>query len=111
MFNKVILVGNMVRDPEIKITASSLTICSFSLALNRKYKTKEGKYEEEVSFVNCTAFGPSGETISEHFAKGKAIMVEGRLKQSSWEDKEGQKKTSLGVIVEGWNFYGYKDDK
>ena len=112
MYNKVILIGNMVRDPEIKITANSLSICSFSIAVNRKYKPKgSDKVEEEVSFINCTAFGSSGETISEHFSKGKAIMVEGRLKQSTWEDKEGEKKSAIGVIVEGWNFYGYQDDK
>ena len=112
MFNKVIMIGNLVRDPELRFTPKGSGVCSFSVALNRKYKKKDtDTYEEEVCFVTCTAFGPQGETISEHFHKGKAILVEGRLHQSSWKDKEGNPRTALDVVVENWSFYGYKDDK
>ena len=112
MFNKVIMIGNLVRDPELRFTPKGSGVCSFSIALNRKFKKKDSDtYEEEVCFVTCTAFGPQRETISEHFKKGKAILVEGRLHQSSWKDKEGNPRTAIDVVVENWSFYGYKEEK
>ena len=112
MFNKVIMIGNLVRDPELRFTAKGSGVCSFSVALNRKYKKKDtDAYEEEVCFVTCTAFGKQGETISEHFKKGKAILVEGRLHQSNWKDKDGNSRTALDVVVEHWSFYGYKEEQ
>ena len=101
-FNQVTLMGNMTRDPEGKFATSGMAISSFTIAVNRKWKDKE-----EVSFIDCTAFGKTAELIQKFFTKGKPILVSGRLKQDTWEDRNtGQKRSKLGVIVETMTFVG-----
>src|SRR4051812_31620988 len=109
-FNKVILMGNLTRDPQMKYLPSQTAVVEFGLACNRKYKTQSGEDKEEVTFVDCTAFGRTGEVINQYFTRGKPIFIEGRLKFDSWEDKQGGgKRSKLSVVVENFQFIGGRD--
>ena len=102
--NKVIVVGNLSRDPEIRYTQSGTAVGNFSLAVSRKW-TKDGQQQEETSFIDCTAFGKQAELIGQYVHKGNKLGVVGRLKQDSWQDKEtGKTRSKLGVIVEEMEF-------
>jgi single-strand DNA-binding protein len=102
-FNKVILLGNLTRDPEVKYTPSNLAICKLGLAVNRRYTTADGQKHEEVTFVDCDAFGKTAETISKYLKKGRPVFIEGRLKLDQWE-KDGQKFSKLKVVVDTFQF-------
>lgn len=104
-FNKVILMGNLTRDPETKSTASGQSVTNFSLAVNRTWKDASGAQQEAVSYIDCVAWGKAGEIISQYLGKGRAVLVSGRLDQRSWEDKEtGGKRSKVEVVVEDFNF-------
>ncbi|HVU37964.1 MAG TPA: single-stranded DNA-binding protein [Opitutales bacterium] len=106
-FNKVILMGNLTRDPEMRVTPGGLAICKFTVAVNRKFKMQSGEEREEVAFIDVDTFGKQAETISKFFSKGKGILVEGRLKQDKWEDKNTKEKRSkLVVVMESFGFVG-----
>lgn len=105
-FNKVILMGNLTRDPELRVTAGGLSICKLSMATNRVYQTKDGERKEEVTYVDIDAFGRQAETISKYMSKGRALLVEGRLKLDSWETPQGEKRSKLGVVLENFQFTG-----
>ena len=106
-YNKVFLMGNLTRDPQVKHLPSQMVVTEFGLAVNRRYKTATGEDKEEVAFVDCTAFGRQAETISQYCTKGKPIFVEGRLKFDTWDDKQGQgKRSKLTVVVENFQFLG-----
>jgi single-strand DNA-binding protein len=106
--NRVILAGNVTREPEIKYTPQGSAIASFGLAINRKWKDQNsGELKEDVTFVDLTAFGKQAETIGQYVKKGQPILIEGRLKLDQWEDKQtGQKRSKLGVVVESFTFLG-----
>lgn len=106
--NKVMLMGNLTRDIELRHTASNTAIAKFGLAINRKWKTPEGEQREEVTFVDCDAFGRTAEVMSQYLAKGRPVYIEGRLKLDQWEDKEGQKRSKLAVVVESFQFIDSK---
>ncbi len=109
--NKVMLMGNLTRDPEIKYTPKGTAIASFGLAVNRKYSTDGGEKREEVTFIDLDAFGRTAEVIGEYFKKGRPIYVEGRLKLDTWDDKQtGQKKSKLRVVVDSFEFLGGRED-
>lgn len=109
-FNKVILMGNLTRDPQMKYLPSQTAVVEFGLACNRRYKTQAGEDKEEVTFVDCTAFGRTGEVINQYFTKGKPIFIEGRLKYDSWEDKQGGgKRSKITVVIENFQFVGGRD--
>src|SRR4051794_22901183 len=109
-YNKVILMGNLTRDPQMKYLPSQTAVVEFGLACNRKYKTQSGEQKEEVTFVDCTAFGRTGEVINQYFTKGKPIFIEGRLKYDQWEDKQGGgKRHKLTVVVDNFQFVGGRD--
>ena len=108
-FSKVIIVGNVTRDPELRSTPSGTQVCSFSVAVNRSYKDNSGSQVENVSFFDCSAWGKQGETIAQYVKKGSGILVSGRLEQRSWEDKEGQKRSRVEIVVEDFNFIGGGD--
>ena len=93
-FNKVVLLGNLTADPETRTTPSGQNVTSFSLAVNRTWNDASGQRQEETSFINCTAWGPRGETIAKYVGKGRQLLVSGRLQQRSWDDKETGKKRS-----------------
>jgi single-strand DNA-binding protein len=103
-YNKVLLMGNITRDIELKHTPSNQAVATIGLAVNRRYKTKEGEDREDVTYVDCEAWGRTAEVIHQYFGKGKPIFVEGRLKLDQWEDKEGKKQSRLRVVIEGFEF-------
>ena len=109
-FNKVILMGNLTRDPQLKYLPSQTAVAEFGLAVNRKFRTQQGEDREEVAFIDCSAFGKTGEVINQYFTKGRPILVEGRLKYDQWEDKQGGgKRSRLTVVVENFQFVGGRD--
>src|SRR5256885_4774920 len=104
-FNKVILAGNLTRDPELRYTPKGTAIAKLGLAINRTWKTENGETKEEVTFVDVDAFGRTAETIGQYLKKGRPILIEGRLRLDSWEDKQtNQKKSKLGVVLESFQF-------
>lgn len=104
-FNKVILAGNLVRDPELKYTPKGSAVCKIGMAINRQWKSDSGEKKEEVVFVDVDAFGKQAETIAQYLKKGRPLLVEGRLKLDQWEDKQTQqKKSRLGVVLESFQF-------
>jgi single-strand DNA-binding protein len=106
-FNKVILMGNLTRDPELRYTSKGTAIAKIGLAVNRVWRTESGEQKEEVTFVDVDAFGRQADTIGQYLKKGRPILVEGRLKLDTWDDKQsGQKKSKLGVILETFQFVG-----
>ena len=109
-FNKVILMGNLTRDPETRVTASGLTICKLGLATSRVFATRDGERKEETTFVDIDAFGKQAEVITKYMRKGRPIMIEGRLKLDQWETSDGQKRSKLGVVLENFQFIGGRDD-
>lgn len=110
-FNLVILGGNIVRDPETKQLGSGTVVCETAIAVNRKFKTAGGEEREEVTFVDLTAFGKTGEAIAKYFTKGKPILIQGRMKQDVWEAKDGGgKRSKISVIVEEFQFVGGRSD-
>lgn len=108
-FNKVILMGNLTRDPELRVTANGNSICKIGLAVNRVYTTKDGERREEVTYVDIDAFGKQAEVINKYMRKGRPLFVEGRLKFDQWES-EGQKRSKLGVVLDKFEFLGGRDD-
>lgn len=106
-FNKVILVGNLTRDPELRYTPKGMAIAKFGLAVNRTWRNEAGETKEEVTFVDIDAFGRQAETICQYMKKGSPLLVEGRLRLDQWDDKQtGQKRSRLGVVLEGFQFLG-----
>jgi single-strand DNA-binding protein len=106
-FNKVILAGNLTRDPEMRYTPKGTAVAAFTLAVNRKWKTETGDLKEEVSFIDVDAFGRQAEVVAQYLKKGNPFLVEGRLKQDTWEDKNThQKQSKLKVVLEGFSFLG-----
>jgi len=104
-FNKVMLMGNLTRDVEIRHTSGNTAVGNFGLAVNRKFKTQSGEQREEVTFVDCEAWGRTAEVMSQYLGKGRAVFIEGRLKLDQWEDKNGGgKRSKLSVVVENFQF-------
>jgi len=109
-FNKVILMGNLTRDVELRTTPSGQTVANFSLAVSRSWKGQDGQQQEQTSFINCVAWGKAGEIIAQYVKKGNALLVSGRLDQRSYEDKDGNKRQAVEVNVEDFNFVGGRSD-
>lgn len=106
--NKVMLMGNLTRDPEISYLPSQTAICKIGLAVNRSWTAQDGQKKEETTFVDCTAFGKTGEVIGKYLKKGRPIFIEGRLQYRTWEAQDGSKRSKLDVIVEGFQFIDSK---
>ncbi len=104
--NKVLLIGHMTRDPELRYTPGGTAVCEFGIAINRKWKGKDGSDGEETCFVDCSMWARRGEVVAEHFRKGDPIFLEGRLQLDQWENKEGQKRSKLKVVAESFEFLG-----
>ena len=108
-FNKVILMGNLTRDPELRTLPNTQTqVCDFSLAVNRRWKDAGGADRDEVLFIDCAAFGKTGQTIGENLTKGRPIHIEGRLRFEQWEQEDGQKRSKIRVVVEQFRFVDRK---
>ncbi len=107
-FNKVILMGNLTRDPELRYTPSGAPVCNFDLAMNRAYTTQAGEKKDEVCFVSVVVWGKQAESSGQYLAKGRSVLVEGHLQQRSWESPEGQKRSKIEVVAERVQFMGGK---
>lgn len=106
-FNKVILVGNLTRDPELRYTPKGTAIAKIGLAVNRVWTNEAGEKKEEVTFVDVDIFGRTAENVGQYMRKGRPILIEGRLRLDQWDDKQtGQKKSRLGVVAETVQFLG-----
>jgi len=105
-FNRVIVAGNLTRDPQLSYTPSNTPVCEFGMALNRRWRDRDGNTKDEVCYLDLTAYGRQGEVINQYMSKGRPILVEGRLRYSQWTNKEGQKRNKLDVIVENFTFLG-----
>lgn len=106
-FSKAIITGNLTRDPELRSTPNGASVCSFSVAVNRTYRDASGEQREDVSFIDCSAWGKLGEMINQYAKKGSGVLVSGRLDQRSWEDKAtGTKRSRVEIVVEDFNFTG-----
>ena len=105
--NKVLLMGHLTRDPELRVTPRGTPICQFSLAINRTFKLESGETRDEVIYVDVEAWGKQGETIAKHVTKGRPLYVEGRLRLDQWEDKNTKEKRSrMKVVLEQFQFLG-----
>ena len=103
-FNKVILLGNVTRDPQLSYLPNQTAVIEFGLAVNRRFKKQDGSQGEEVCFVDCQMFGKRAEVINKYVKKGNPLFVEGRLKFDSWQSQDGQKRSRLRVLVENFEF-------
>jgi single-strand DNA-binding protein len=103
-YNKVLLMGNLTRDVQLKSVAGGQSVADLAIAVNRKFKLKDGTEKEEVTYVDCECWGPRADVIAKYFSKGKPIFIEGRLKLDSWDDKDGQKRSKMRVVIEDFQF-------
>ena len=109
-YNDVLLLGNLTRDPELRVTPKGTPVCQFGLAVNRQFKDETGQTREEVTFVDLEAWGKQAETIAKYLTKGRPLFVEGRLKFDQWDDKaSGQKRSKLKVVLENFQFLGGRE--
>ena len=107
-YNKVLLMGNLTRDPELKRTSSDMAVAQLSIAVNRQYKDKSGEQVKETTFVDCEAWGRTAEVMSQYLSKGKPVFVEGRLKLDQWQDKDGNNRSKLKMVIEKFEFVDSK---
>jgi single-strand DNA-binding protein len=109
-YNRVILLGNLTRDPELSYTPSSTPVCKFGLATNRRWRDQSGEMRDETCFVDCTVFGRQAETFNQYMRKGRPVLVEGRLSFSQWTGQDGQKRSKHEVIIERYQFVGGRQE-
>ncbi len=105
-YNRVVLVGNLTRDPQLSYTPSNTAVCKFGIATNRTFKDREGNSRDETCFVDCTVFSRAAETFNRYMSKGRQVLVEGRLQLQQWTTKDGDKRSKHEVIVENFTFLG-----
>jgi single-strand DNA-binding protein len=110
-YNKVLLMGNLTRDPELKRTSSDMAVAQLSIAVNRQYKDRNGEQVKETTYVDCEAWGRTAEVMSQYLGKGKPVFVEGRLKLDQWQDKEGNNRSKLKMVVEKFEFSDSKGNQ
>lgn len=108
-FNQVIVMGNLTRDPDLRQIPNGQSVCSFSLALNRSYKDKDGNWQEATDFVDVVAWAQLGERVAQYLTKGRPVLVSGRLQSRQWE-QDGQKRSKLEVIANDVTFLGGRGD-
>lgn len=102
--NKVMLMGNLTRDPQLSYLPSQTAVCEVGLAVNRSWTTPDGQRKEETTFVDCSAFGKTAEVLAKYLKKGRPIFIEGRLKYDQWEAQDGSKRSKLRVVIENFQF-------
>ena len=108
-FNKVILLGNLTRDPELRYTPKGTAVVTLGLAVNRTFTTETGEKQEETTFVDVDAFGRQAEVLAQYVRKGRPLFIEGRLRYHSWDDKQtGQKRSKLNVVLESFQFVDFR---
>lgn len=106
--NKVILMGNLTRDPELRYTPSNMAVVNLGLAINRRWRNQQGEQQEETTFVDCEAWGKTAEVINQYCRKGRPLFIEGRLKLDQWQDKEGHSRAKLKVVIDTFQFIDSK---
>jgi len=109
--NKVFLMGNLTRDPELKYVPSGAAVANFTVAINRAYKAPTGEKKEEVSFIRVVVWGKMAEICGEYLTKGRPVLVEGRLKSRTWEEQGGQKRSAIDVVATSIQFIGARGEK
>jgi len=109
-YNKTLLLGNLTRDIELRHLPSGSAVANVGLAVNRRYRTSDGENREETTFVDCEAFGRQAEVMSQYLSKGRPVFIEGRLKLDQWQDKEGNNRSKLKVVVENFQFVDSRGD-
>ena len=109
--NKVLLMGNLTRDPELRTLPSGMAVCNFGMAINRNFTDREGNRREETTFVDVESFGKQAETISRYMNKGRGIFIEGRLKLDQWETPAGEKRSKMRVALENFQFVGGRGEE
>lgn len=102
--NRVVLLGNLTRDPELRYTPSGTAVCQVGLGLNRRYRDQAGALQQETSFVEVVVWGKQAEAVAAHMTRGRAVFVEGRLRQESWETEAGEKRSRLTVVAQRVTF-------
>jgi single-strand DNA-binding protein len=107
-YNKVLLMGNLTRDVELKQTAGNQSVAEIGLAVNRRFKDRDGNDREETTFVDCEAWGRTAEVMAQYLAKGRPVFIEGRLKLDSWQDQSGNKRSKMRVVIENFQFIDSK---
>jgi len=103
-YNKVMLMGNLTRDPELRYLPSNTPVVNFGLAVNRRFRRQDGEQGEETAFVDCEVFARPAEIINQYCSKGKPLFIEGRLRFDQWQDQSGNNRSKLKVVVENFQF-------
>ncbi|MEM8757268.1 MAG: single-stranded DNA-binding protein [Planctomycetota bacterium] len=103
-YNKVLLMGNLTRDIEMRALPSGTNVASFGLAVNERYKDRDGTWQERANFVDCEMFGARGEAMAKYLSKGSPVFVEGKLRLDQWQDREGNNRSKLKVVAESFEF-------
>jgi single-strand DNA-binding protein len=107
--NRVVLTGNLTRDPEVRATGGGMAICKLGIAVNTRRKNSDGQWEEKPNFFRVTVFGRQAESCGQYLKKGRPVAIDGRLEWSTWES-EGQKRESIDIIADSVQFLGGRDD-
>jgi len=105
-YNRVILAGNLTRDPQMSYLPNQTAVVELGLAVNRRWKDAQGNNKEDVCFIDCRSYGRQAETINQYLSKGQQILIEGRLQYSTWEGKDGTRRSKHRVVVERFQFLG-----
>lgn len=105
-YNRIVLMGNLTRDPQLSYTPSNTAVCKFGIATNRKWRDRDGGDREDVCFVDCVLFGKGGEVFNQYMSKGQRALVEGRLALNQWTTPEGDKRSKHEVVVDNFTFVG-----
>ena len=108
-YNRIILMGNLTRDPQLKYLPNNTAVCEFGLAVNHRWRDRDGNQREEVCFVDLAAFGRQGEVINQYMSKGRPMLVEGRLKYDTWTGQDGQKRSKHSIVVDNFQFVGPRE--
>ncbi len=108
--NKVFLMGNLTRDPELSYLPNQTAACKLGLAVNRRWHSPDGQLKEEVTFVDCSAYGRQAETLSKYLRKGRPVFLEGRLKLDQWQAQDGSKRSKMRVVVDNFQFIDSRGD-
>ena len=110
-YNRIILAGNLTRDPQLSYLPSSTPVAEFGLAINRRWRSQDGQNREETCFIDCRAYGKQGETINQYVSKGRPLMIEGRLQFQQWTSQDGSKRSKHIVVVDQFQFIDGRRDE
>lgn len=109
-YNKVLLMGNLTRDIELRHTSANTAVANIGLAVNRRFKGQDGQQRDETTFVDCEAWGRTAEIMSQYLSKGRPVFIEGRLRLDQWQDQQGNNRSRLKVVVENFQFIDSRAD-